>query len=197
MELLKNIMIVAFTAVMVENTIFARALGTSTLIVIARNRKNLFGFGLSVTYITAIVSVLTYFANELFEFNEDSYIYVPLIYILILGVVYILTLLCLWRFAPAIFIRMRKYVHISAFNCAVLGAMFLISEYCDTFSEYLIHGIGMGLGFVLAVWFTAVVYDRLFSEKVPYTFRGYPLLMIYIGILSMAFWGFSGHTINY
>ena len=40
-------------------------------------------------------------------------------------------------------------------------------------------------------------WDKLYSEKAPYAFRGYPLMLIYIGILSMAFWGLSGHTLNY
>ncbi|MGN0675057.1 MAG: Rnf-Nqr domain containing protein [Oscillospiraceae bacterium] len=197
MELLKNIMITAFIAVFAENTIFSRALGTSTLIVVARNRKNLVGFGLSVTYITAVISVLTYFADKALNANETGYIYTPLVYIAILGAVYVITLLCLWRFAPVIFGRMKKYIHISAFNCAVLGSMFLISKYCVTLADYFIHGLGIGLGFVLAVYLTAIVYDRIYSEKAPYAFRGYPLMLIYIGILSMAFWGLSGHTLNY
>ena len=100
MELMGKIMLTAFIAVFVENTIFSRALGTSTLVVIARSRKNLLGFGLSVTYITAIISVLTYFVDKLFIGNSNSYMYMPLIYIFILGFVYILTLLCMWNFAP-------------------------------------------------------------------------------------------------
>ncbi len=197
MEFVKNILLVAFTSVIIENTVFSRVLGTSTLILVAKNRKNIFGFGLSVTYITAVVSVLTYFVGKLFDLSGNSYIYIPLVYILILGVVYILTLLCLWRFAVTLFVKIRKYIHMSAFNCAVLGAMFIISEYCETFTDYLVQGIGIGLGFVLAVYMTSIVYDRVYSEKVPYSFRGFPLLMIYIGILSMAFWGFSGHIANY
>ncbi len=189
-------MMTAFVAVFVENTIFSRALGTSTLVVVARSRKNLFGFGLSVTYITALISVMTYFADKLLG-GVNSYVYTPLVYILILGVVYILTLLCLWKFLPKLFYRMRKYIHISAFNCAVLGSMFLISKYCETLTDYFVHGLGIGLGFVAAVYLTAIVYDRIYSEKAPYAFRGYPLMLIYLGILGMAFWGLSGHTLNY
>ena len=197
MELLGKIMLTAFVAVFVENTIFSRALGTSTLVIVARSRKNLFGFGLCVTYITAVISVLTYFVDKLWINNSSSYVYMPLVYITILGIVYISTLLCMWKFAPRLFARMRKYVHVSAFNCAVLGSMFLISKYCETLSDYFIHGLGIGLGFVFAVYMTAIVYDKIYSEKTPYAFRGYPLMLIYIGILSMAFWGLSGHTLNY
>ena len=128
MDLMGKIMMTAFIAVFVENTIFSRALGTSTLVVIARSRKNLIGFGLSVTYITALISVLTYFADTLFRDNSNSYVYMPLIYVCILGIVYVLTLLCMWKFLPKLFSRIKKYIHISAFNCAVLGSMFLISK---------------------------------------------------------------------
>lgn len=190
-------MLTAFTVVFAENIVFSGALGTSTLIIISRSRKNLLGFGLSVTYITALMSVLTFFLNKALKIDENSYIYTPLVYIIILGAVYIITLLCMWRFAPRMFGRMKKYIHISAFNCAVLGALFLISERCETLGEYFIHGLGIGLGFVLAVYLTAIVYDRLYSEKAPYSFRGYPLLLIYIGILGMAFWGLSGYTLKF
>ena len=188
---------VALTAIFIENTIFARAFGTSTLIVVSRNRKNIFGFGLCVTYITAVTGVVCYFIDKLTAENELNYIYKPFVYILSLGLVYIITLLCLWRFMNKVFGKMRKYVHISAFNCAVLGAMFLNSKYCTTLVEYIVHGIGVGLGFVFAVYLVAIVYDRLYSENVPYCFRGYPLVLLHIGILSMAFYGLLGHSLNY
>ncbi len=188
---------VALTAIFIENTIFARAFGTSTLIVVSRNRKNIFGFGLCVTYITAVTGIVCYFIDKLTAENELNYIYKPFVYILSLGLVYIITLLCLWRFMNKVFGKMRKYVHISAFNCAVLGAMFLNSKYCTTLVEYIVHGIGVGLGFVFAVYLVAIVYDRLYSENVPYCFRGYPLVLLYIGILSMAFYGLLGHSLNY
>lgn len=191
-----NILLTAFSAILVENTVFYRALGTSTLIVVAKKRKNLFGFCAGVTYFTAVISVLTYFADKIFKTNDVSYIYMPLVYTSILGAVYIITLLCMWKFLPALFGKMRKYIHISVYNCAVLGSMFLISKYCETLKDYLLHGLGIGLGFVLAVCAAAAVYDRIYSDKAPFAFRGYPLLMIYLGILSMAFWGLTGHSIN-
>lgn len=192
-----RILAIAFTAVFAENTIFYRALGTSTLTIVSRSRKNLLGFGLGVTYITAVMSLLTFFLNKALQLDENSYIYAPMVYIIILGTVYIITLLCLWRFAPRAFGKMKKYIHISAFNCAVLGALMLASERCESALEYFVYGFGTGLGFMLAVYLTSIVYERLYSEKTPYSFRGYPLLLIYIGILSMSFWGLSGYTLNF
>ncbi len=197
MTYLFKIITVSFIAIFAENTIFARALGTSTLLVAARNRKNLLGFGICVTYITVVTGFFCYFIDKYALNNELSYIYRPIVYIVTLGFIYIVTLLCLWRFFYKTFRKMKKYVHISAFNFAVLGAMFLNSKYCTTLPEYIFHGIGTGLGFLLAVYMVSAVYDRLYSEDVPYCFKGYPLILIYIGILSMAFYGLTGHQLTY
>ena len=197
MSYIGQIIMVSFIAVFAENTIFARALGTSTLLLISRNRKNLSGFGMCVTYITVVTGILCYFIDKHLDISELNYIYKPLVYVLTLGLVYIITLLCLWKFAYKVFSRLKKYVHVSVFNCAILGTMFLNSEYCATMPEYIFHGLGMGLGFVFATYMVSIVYERLYSENVPYGFRGYPLMLIYIGILSMAFYGLINRQLAY
>ncbi len=197
MEFITQIIIIAITGIIIENTIFSRALGTSTLILISRSRKNIFGFGACVVYFTVSTSIICYFADKKLNESDISYIYKPLVYVLILGLIYIITLLCLWKLFYKTFGRMRKYVHISAFNCAVFGSMFLNSKYCITLPQYIGHGLGIGIGFVLAVYFVAVVFDKLYSENVPYSFRGYPLLLIYLGILGMAFYGLIGHELTF
>ena len=63
-------------------------------------------------------------------------------------------------------------------------------------SEYIFRGIGTGLGFMFAIYITAIVYDRLHDASVPYCFRGYPLTLIYIGIISMAFYGLASTTVR-
>lgn len=197
MAYIMQIIIAAFTAIFVENIVFARALGTSTLIHISRSRANLSGFAVSVVYLTTVTGAVCYGIDIILSGFEHSNLYRPLIYVMVLGIIYVITLLCLWKFFYKAFRKMRKYVHVSAFNCAVLGAMFLNEKYCVSFSDYVIHGIGMGLGFVIAVYLSAIVYERLHSEEVPFCFRGYPAVLIYLGILSMAFYGLAGHSLTY
>ncbi|MCM1382128.1 MAG: hypothetical protein NC192_09330, partial [Muribaculaceae bacterium] len=85
MEFIKNVLLTAFTAILVENTVFYRAMGTSTLITVAKKRKNLLGFCGGVTYITAVMSVLTYFSDKIFNPNGVNSLYMPIVYTVILG----------------------------------------------------------------------------------------------------------------
>ncbi|MEG0615200.1 MAG: Rnf-Nqr domain containing protein [Oscillospiraceae bacterium] len=195
METFMKIISIAFIAIFIENTIFARALGTSTMIIAAKNKKQLIGFGICITYISCTASILTYFADKYLLDYELSYLYMPILYVVIIGVIYIVTLLILWKFAYKIFISMKKFVHISAFNCAVLGALLINSKVSHTLLEYIGFGLGTGIGFMIATYFLSTVYTKLYSDDVPESFRGFPLVMVYIGILSMAFYGLVGHQL--
>ena len=63
MPYILRLITVAFVAVFAENTIFARAMGTSTLIIVSRSRKKILGFGVCVSYITSVTGVLSFFID--------------------------------------------------------------------------------------------------------------------------------------
>lgn len=191
---------ISLVLIFVENTVFTRAIDTSTLISVSRNRKNIFGFGLCAVYFSVVTGFLGFFADKFFLEsginNEQTYIYQPFVYVAILGIVYIITLLILWKFFYKKFLKIKKFIHLSALNCAILGAMFINSQNCTMLSEYIFRGIGTGLGFMFAIYITAIVYDRLHDASVPYCFRGYPLTLIYIGVISMAFYGLASTAVR-
>ena len=53
--------------------------------------------------------------------------------------------------------------------------------------------LGSGVGYVLAVVVVMGGEKRLESEKIPAMFRGLPITLLYIGILALAIYGFTGH----
>ena len=125
MEIILKTLIVAMTAIVFENTIFTRAIGTSTMLLAAKKKEDMIPFGLSITYICTISSALSFFADKFLVEETTKVLYMPLIYVGIIGFVYIITLLALWKWAYSLFVRIKKFVHMSAFICAVLGALFL------------------------------------------------------------------------
>lgn len=191
-----NFISAAFVAMIVENIVFSRALGISTLISISKNKGQIFGFSVCITYMSAISCMIAFFVNKIFSKIEFSHIFMPIIYLLLISCVYIITLLAMWKWFYKTFVSMKKYVHLSTFNYAVFGALLLSARSCTTFLEFLGFGIGSGLGFAIATFFLSVSYVKLHSHKVPSAFRGFPLVLIYMGILSMAFYGLIGHKLS-
>ena len=55
--------------------------------------------------------------------------------------------------------------------------------------------MGSGLGYLLAVMLVTEAGNRLRSKAIPEAFRGLPITLIYIGVLALAIYGFTGHSV--
>lgn len=181
----------ALLGIFIENAVFEHALGVNVLLYTARRKENLVGIFVGVIYVTTLSSVFTCLTDRYFSAWEYYNILMPFIYIFIMSAIYLLTLLAVWRFLPPLFRRAKKFVHLSVFNCAVLGALFVQSNIGGTFASYVGYGLGTGLGFLLAGYLLGAASDRLNSDSVPAAFRGMPIMLIYVGVISLAlsaFW---------
>jgi electron transport complex protein RnfA len=192
MDVVINAILISLTAILVENTVFSKALGTSTLFLAARSRKKFFTFGLCITYFSVVSSVIAYFADYYFRENEYSYIFMPLVYVVIIGVVYTVTLLVVWKLAYPFFLSIKKFIHISAFNCAVLGVAILMIQKEFTLLQSVVYSAATAIGFALAMVLFAGIRERLEFEDVPEAMKGTPIALVTAALLAMAFLGFSG-----
>lgn len=197
MEVLAKIIAVAMVSVFVQNAIFDRAFGSNVAIYASRKNGTVIGFTLGITAMTTIASVISFFVDQALLPTEFGWLFMPLIYAGIISVLYILGLLFLWGVFPKLFKKIRKYVHLAIFNCTVIGALFLNSNYGSDIWSYLGYGFGTGIGFFLACFLLNIAREKLDSEKIPKVFRGYPIMLIYIGVVSLAFYALAGYTVDF
>ena len=189
--LLTRFLAAALLGIFIENAVFERALGISIVLYSARKTENMKGIFVSVLYVTTLSSMLTCLTDRYFSGWRYYNILIPFIYLFIISAVYLLTLVAVWRFFPNIFRKVKKYVHLAVFNCAVLGALFIQNQIGGTFASYVGYGVGTGVGFLLASYLLGAASERLNSKTVPAAFRGMPITLIYIGVISLAlsaFW---------
>ncbi len=185
-------------ASLISNIIFSKALGISTILIASKNKTNLIRLSFVITFFTTVGSMLTYFTDKVIFKNNYESMLRPLVYIIIISTIYILSLLLLRVVSENFFNKLKKYIHISAFNCVVLGALMISSSlnqpnlsFGVLFIDYVMMGFKSGMGFLVAAYILKIAHVKLNSEEVPKSFRGYPILMIYIGIISMALYGIS------
>ena len=190
-----GLIISVITALLAENFVFARALGVSTMIMAAKNKRNLPGICLGVLYFTLTASWAAWLLSH--RAADIQKPFVPLTYVLTSGLIYLITLLLAFIFFKGRFGRIKKYVHISAFNSVIMGTIFLSMNSCTALYEYLLFGLCSGAGFAAAAYMLSGVYGQLYSKDVPSVFRGYPAVMIFTGIIAMALYGILGHIPSY
>jgi electron transport complex protein RnfA len=194
MEIFNNIVIASLAAIFLQNSILERALGANVLLYASRKKEHLIGFFAAITYTTTVSAPLVWIFDTFLGNNEYYSVLMPLLYILTIGTVYILTLVVIWRFFPKLFRSLKKYVHLSVFNCSVVGALFLCSQQGNDIFTYIGYGLGTGIGFLFAAYLLYIASERLTSSLVPAAFRGYPIMIVYVGVLSLALYAFTGYS---
>lgn len=194
---LARIVSAAMVSVFVQNAIFDRAFGSNVVIYASRKNGTVIGFTLGITAMTTIASVVSYFVDSALLQTEFGWLFMPLIYVAIISVLYFIGLLFLWGVFPKLFKKIKKYVHLTIFNCTVIGALFLNSNYGSDIWTYIGYGFGTGIGFFLACFLLNIAREKLDSDKIPKVFRGYPIMLIYIGVVSLAFYSLAGYTVDF
>ena len=167
------------------NLILTQALGTSTIFIAAGSRKNLVGTAFVITVFTFIGSVFTFLADKLLPEKYSDFRL--LIYVVSIGILYVILLSALYFISRNNFENSRKYIHLSVFNCAVMGTLFTLSDRADTnMLDYIYAGAEAGTGFIFAAFVFTAAFSRVNSKDVPASFRGFPASLVYLGIISMA-----------
>ena len=184
------------TGVFASNFVFSRGFGVGMSIIAASSRQKLFRICAVVTYFCCMSSLCIWAVQKFFGLGVETEV-LPLLYVTVIGAIYSLTQFLCVLFIRKRFVMIRKYIHISAFNSLVMGTAYLVSSGQETAAEFIAFGLSAGLGFSLASVMLSAVYPVLSSEKVPKAFRGYPAVMITIGIISMAMVGILGSTPSY
>ena len=194
MQIFLNIVSAALAAIFIQNIILERALGANVLLYASRKKEHVIGFAAAITYTTTVASPIIWIFDTLLGKNEYYGFIMPLLYVFTIALIYIGTLVVIWRFFPSFFKTLRKYVHLSVFNCSVIGALFLCSQQGNDIFAYIGYGFGTGIGFLVAAYLLYAASERLNSKLVPAAFRGYPIMIVYVGILSLALYAFTGYS---
>ena len=188
----------AIVAVAAQNAIFTRALGVSRLVKIVDDGSvELFKFGALLTAVQLISSLLSFFAGRALMALTLPYkaAFLPLVLVLCSAIAFFIVLLIL--VLPKKRALAKDYVTLlpmATFNCSILGTLLLTSTGGYTLVQSLGFSLGSALGYVLAVVLVNEGQRKIQSRSLPATFRGLPITLMYIGILALAIYGFSGHT---
>ncbi len=188
----------AVVAVAAQNAIFTRALGVSRLVkMVDDGSVELLKFGALLTFVQFLSSLLGYFVNRLLAGSSFAYkaAFQPLVLVLCSVVAFFVVLLGVALLGGRI--AAKDYVELlpmATFNCCVLGTLLLTTLGGYTLAQTLAFSLGTSVGYVLAVLLVDEGQRKIQNRNLPATFRGLPVTLVYIGILALAIYGFTGHT---
>ena len=164
----------AVLAVFAQNAVFTRGLGVSRLVQLVGDERTSSGW-----FALLLPAQLR-----------------PLVYLACVAVVSLFEFIVLWaargkRHGG----QLLRILPLAAVNSGVLGTVLVERTQSFTLEQSMGFGLGSGLGYLLAVMLVTEADRRLRSEAIPEAFRGLPITLIYIGVLALAIYGFTGHSV--
>ena len=186
----------AVLAIFAQNAVFTRILCVSRLVqLVGDERTSSWWFALMLCITQVLVAPLVYFAGSFIAPLPNRAQLRPVMYLTCIAAVCLFELLVLKLAKGPRSGQLIRILPIAAVNSGVLGTVLVERTQSFTLEQSLGFGLGSGLGYLLAVMLVTEAQNRLRSRAIPEAFRGLPITLIYIGVLALAIYGFTGHSV--
>ena len=186
-----DVLLMMFTAVLVENFIFSRFYGCCPFLGVSEKPDTALGMGMAVTFVMTVSGAATWAVYHFLLVPFGLEYLKTVAFILVIAALVQFIEMFLRRFIPALYGALGIYLPLITTNCAVLSSALLIVQNEYNFLQAVVFGFSAALGFTLAITVFAGLRARMEHADPPRAFKGFPLTLIAAGLLAMAFSCFS------
>ncbi|MDO5718497.1 MAG: electron transport complex subunit RsxA [Tissierellia bacterium] len=189
---MENLFTIIIGSIFVNNFVLAKFLGICPVLGVSQKTETAFGMGLAVTFVITMASVITY-AIQKFILDILGLEYLQtIVFILVIATLVQFVEMVLKKTSPNLYNALGVYLPLITTNCVVLGVAILNIESEYNIIEVVANALGASIGFIIAIVVLASIREKLEHADIPEYFKGVPAALFTIGLMSIAFMGFSG-----
>ena len=115
-----------------------------------------------------------------------------IVFILVIAALVQFVEMFLKKSMPALYESLGVYLPLITTNCAVLGVALNSVQYGYNILQSVVYGFGISVGFTIAIVILAGIREKMEYNDIPESWQGMPIVMVTAGLMSIAFFGFSG-----
>ena len=187
-----SLFLIFISATLTDNILLARFLGMCSVIGVSNKIDTSVGLGLAVTFVTAITTAMNYAVYKYVLVPlEIEYLRLITFIVMIAAVVQFIEMV-IERTSEQLYNALGIFLPLITVNCAILGVSLFMLNRPYGFLQTIIYGIGGGLGWFLAISIIGGIREKIDESKLPPGLAGPGITLIIIGIMALAFVGFSG-----
>lgn len=187
-----SLVLIFISAAFTDNILLARFLGMCSCLGVSRRVDTSIGLGLAVVFVTASTSALNYLVYRFLLMPLGlEYLRLITFIVVIAGFVQLVEMI-VERFSPALYNALGIFLPLITVNCAILGISLFMLNKPYGFWQTFAFGAGGGFGWLLAIGLIGGIREKINENALPAGLAGPGITLIIIGIMSLAFVGFSG-----
>ncbi len=189
---MQELLLIAIGSALVNNVVLSQFLGLCPFLGVSKKVETSAGMGAAVIFVITLACIAT---NLIY-----SFVLVPLKLEYLQTIAFILVIAALVQFVEmflkknmvSLYESLGVYLPLITTNCAVLGVALTNVQKEYDFIKSVVNGIGISVGFTIAIVMLAGIREKIEHNDVPYNFQGSPIVLITSGLMAIAFFGFSG-----
>ncbi len=186
---MEGIFLVLISSALVNNIVVSHVIGTDPALVATQRRDVAYGISYIMLILLPLTTVVASATTQLILIPlQLQYLQTLVFVMLIIIIVYGLRL---WT-RPFGKSGAEIFLPLAGVNVTVLGTLLLNQQQDNNLFYSFIFGLGTAIGFVLMLALLAAINTRLEMADVPAPLKGPSITLITLGLISMAFLGFSG-----
>ena len=196
-----EILLIIVSAIFVNNIVLAQFLGICPFLGVSNKLSTATGMSAAVCFVITLATLVTYLLNKYLLLPFQLEFLQTISFILVIAALVQMVEIVLKKMSPSLYQALGIYLPLITTNCAVLGVAMNVVQKEYTFGlpshmlglgEAVLYAFATSLGYGLAMVIFAGIREQLALSSVPKAFKGVPIALISVGILAMAFMGFSG-----
>ena len=193
--------IIIVSAIFVNNIVLSQFLGICPFLGVSNKLSTATGMSGAVCFVITLATLVTYLLNQYLLVPFGLEFLQTIAFILVIAALVQMVEIVLKKISPSLYQALGIFLPLITTNCAVLGVAITVVTKEFTFGaeshmlglgQAVVYAIATSLGYGLAMALFAGLREHLAQNEVPKAFKGLPIAFITVGILALAFLGFSG-----
>ena len=187
-----NLILIAIGSAIVNNVVLSQFLGICPFLGVSKKVDTAAGMGAAVIFVTTLAAFVT---GMIYKFILDpagvQYLQTIVFIVVIASLVQFVEMF-LKKFMHSLYESLGVFLPLITTNCAVLGVALNSVTYGYGILKTVVYGFSTAFGFFIAIVIMAGLREKIEYNDVPETFKGSAIVLVTAGLMSIAFFGFSG-----
>ena len=189
---MNELILLIICAAIVNNVVLSQFLGLCPFLGVSKKVETAGGMGAAVIFVITIASLVTSLIYKFILAPLDLTYLQTIVFILVIAALVQFVEMFLKKSMPALYESLGVYLPLITTNCAVLGVALNSVQYGYNILQSVVYGFGISVGFTIAIVILAGIREKMEYNDIPESWQGMPIVMVTAGLMSIAFFGFSG-----
>ena len=189
---MRELIMIAIGAAFVNNVVLSQFMGLCPFLGVSKKIDTAAGMGGAVIFVITISSFVTSVIYRFILVPANITYLQTIVFILVIAALVQLVEMFLKKTIPALYKSLGVYLPLITTNCAVLGVALTNVQNDYGILSSTVAGIATAVGFTVSIVIMAGLREKIEYNDIPEPFKGMPVVRLTAGLMSIAFFGFSG-----